>query len=182
MTAPKNDRELAAGDYPAALRQMQFEPYFETDIYWDKQQWANRHGAHPDIIRFTEAMVKRCRALSVPVFPYAMVRTPAEQTAEYVFGKENHDGNSPYPHRCFAVDICHCVWGHDLPSPCWDVLGHIGQEVAKSLGIPITWGGEWDWNPKEDDYRLYEPAHFELAHWRSLVPVPPFMSKVSQSA
>ncbi|TRL41904.1 hypothetical protein [Rhizobium straminoryzae] len=162
-------------NHGAALRAMMNRPYLENPKY-DEQQWrANREGAHPKILEFEEAMVRRMASLGVPMFAHCIVRTPADQDAAYALGRSRLRGSDPYPHRFAAVDLIHCNRGWDLPEMCWDMIGHIGNEVAKRLSIPIVWGGDWDGDGDKSDQKLYDPAHWELAHWRMMEPEPPHM-------
>lgn len=163
-------------DYAASIRVMKDEDFMETVKYEEQQHRAKRDMAHPEILKFSDAMVSECKKLDIPLFPACIVRDRGEQRAMYAMGRSNNDGSGPYPHEAFAVDLVHGVRGWNLDSACWDVIGHIGAEISKRLSIPIRWGGDWDWNPSTPQ-RLYDPAHWELAYWRTLDPHPPFMHK-----
>ena len=39
----------------------------------------------------------------------------------------------------------------------WDVLGHIGEEVAAQRGLKLEWGGRW---------KFYDPAHWQVADFQ----------------
>ena len=169
-----------ARDYGEALRIIRNEQFLATTKYQDQQWRANREGAHPRILEFSDAMVKRCRNLGVPIFPLCIVRTFEEQQSAYVRGvSRDSPADGVWPHQAFAVDLIHSVLGYKMAERSWDILGHIGMEEAGRLGIPIRWGGDWDGDGDKTDQKLWDPAHWELGHWRSLEPVPPFMSKVS---
>ena len=96
------------------------------------------------------------------MFAHNMKRTPDEQNALFVKGvSKARNIQSPHVHGC-AVDIVHGVRGWDLTRIEWDIVGHLGYEVARALGIKIQWGGEWS---------FYDPAHWELEDWRDVGPL-----------
>lgn len=169
-------------EYGAALRAMINRAFLESEKHQGQQWRANREGAHPRILEFEKALVKRFASMGVPLFAHCVVRTPEDQTAAYVAGHSRIKGTDPYPHRAFAVDIIHGVKGWNLPEQSWDLIGHVGFEVAKNLGIGMVWGGDWDGDGDKSDQKLYDPAHWELAYWRSLEPFPPFMSLNARAA
>lgn len=41
-----------------------------------------------------------------------------------------------------------------------------GRGLAKAMGIPIRWGGDWNMNGKADEH-LVDMPHYELHPWRS---------------
>ena len=162
-------------DYQGAMRSLINRPYLENPKY-DEQQWrANREGAHPKLLQFEEAFVRKCAKMGIPVFAHCVIRTPDEQDAAYALGRSQISGKRAYAHRFAAVDIIHCNHGWNLSEKAWDILGHIGHEVAKSLSITVTWGGDWDGDGDKTDQKLYDPAHWELAFWRQMEPFAPFM-------
>lgn len=141
-----------------ALRNLTF---LQSAKYREQQSRANRKGAHPDIIDFERALVRRMRKLGVPMFAHNMVRSKAEQDALFVKGVSNAKGGlSPHNYGC-AVDIVHGTAAWDIPRHAWAMIGHIGKEVAEAMGVKITWGGDWD---------FYDPAHWELTNWRDIGP------------
>lgn len=125
------------------------------------QQWrANRNGVDPDMLDFERMFVRRLTKMNIPVFAHNMMRTPAEQDELYVKGvTKARGGESPHNYG-MAGDIIHSLYAWDIPKECWDVLGHIGKEVASSAGIAVTWGGDW---------KFWDPAHWELSDWKERV-------------
>ena len=64
------------------------------------------------------------------------------------------------PHNYgLAVDIIHGTKAWDLTRKQWEIVGHMGKEVAAQLGVKVVWGGDW---------KFYDPAHWELANWRDI--------------
>nr|WP_321483034.1 hypothetical protein [uncultured Cohaesibacter sp.] len=163
-------------NYQTALRQLMNKPYLATSNYREQQGRANRQGASQSIIDFEKAFVRDLRRRGIPFFCHNMFRTPADQDALFVKGVSRARGReSPHVHG-LACDCVHSVhaWGLDRHS--WQIIGHIGKEVATRLKIPIIWGGDWNDNgqivlddPKET---LWDPAHWEIADWRTLIRKP----------
>ena len=142
----------------SALRVIQ-EPEFLRSEAHQAQHWrANRDGADARIRVFEKRFVARMAKLGVPMFCHCMVRTLADQRAAFVQGNSQNDGSRPYPHMAWAVDIVHGTMGWELPREAWQLLGHIGKEVAAQEGLKLVWGGDWK--------GLWDPAHWEVETWR----------------
>ena len=153
--------------YALAMEALRNPGFLKTPRYQEQQTRANRVGAHPLILEFSDKMVKRCAAFGIPVFPLCIVRTEEEQQSAYARGV-SHDSSADglWPHRFAAVDIIHSTLGYmdaenHVPNG-WDVIVHIGMEVANSMSLKIVNGSTFK--------RLYDPAHFELGGWREMEP------------
>lgn len=135
---------------------------FLATVRYQNQQWrATRTGAHVKILDFERAFIKRAKKLGVPLFAHNMVRTPDEQKRLFVQGHSKISGSAgPGPHMVgCAVDIVHGTRAWDLGRNEWAILGHIGKEEARRIGVKIRWGGDWS---------FYDPAHWELENWRDI--------------
>ncbi|TIS45687.1 M15 family metallopeptidase [Mesorhizobium sp.] len=124
-----------------------------------EQQWrADRQDAHADILLFEKLLVRRMRALDVPMFAPTMWRTADDQNSAYVRGTSKAKaGESPHNFGC-AVDVIHGTKGWDLSRDQWAIVAHVGKELATQNGLKLVWGGGW---------KFWDPAHWELADWRS---------------
>lgn len=115
-------------------------------------------------------MIKRMAHHMVPIFAHSIVRGQKEQEAAFAGGFSNaRFGKSPHNYGC-AVDLIHGVKAWQLDKKSWEIIGHIGKELAKSKGIKIVWGGDFK--------SLYDPAHWELENWREIKDQFPWMHKV----
>lgn len=47
----------------------------------------------------------------------------------------------------------------------YDPVTHLGHGLAKTMQIPIRWGGDWNMNGKADEH-LVDMPHYELHPWR----------------
>lgn len=147
------------GSAKAALQAMVNRPFLETERYQQQQWRANRKGAHFEIILFEMRLVARMADLGVPMFAHSVVRTQGEQNKVFLEGHSKKDGNAPYAHQRAACDVVHSIHAWNLTRDQWNVIGHVGKEVAKQLGLDVVWGGDWK-DP-------WDPAHWELADWRT---------------
>lgn len=147
-------------DLASGLLALVDKPALKTQLYAEQQLRAVRTGAHPSVILFERKFVTRMAAKhGIPLFAHNMVRTPEEQTALFVRGvTKARGGESPHNYG-LAVDIVHSRRAWDISPEGWKMLGHIGKEVAASLGIKVVWGGDWN---------FYDPAHWELANWKEM--------------
>lgn len=120
----------------------------------------SRVGVHPQIWDFQTAFVKTARAMSVPIIPFELFRSPERQEQLFAQGRSKaRAGKSPHNFGC-AVDLVHFTRWWDLAQDEWELLGAIGKEIARKQGVKMVWGGEW---------KFYDPAHWEIADWREHV-------------
>lgn len=134
---------------------------------------AIRTGAHPKILEFEEAMVKRMAKHGVPIWAHSIVRGKNQQEAAFAGGHSKaRFGQSPHNYG-MAVDLVHgtLAWGMD--EKAWNIIGHIGKELAKSKQIHVVWGGDFK--------SLWDPAHWELRDWKDLKQGYPFDGKPGQN-
>ncbi|UIB81433.1 hypothetical protein [Flyfo microvirus Tbat2_110] len=151
--------EEGGGLYSAELRAMRDAAFCRSERYKDQQARANRAGADLDIVEFEKRLVTRMAKIGVPMFAHCVKRSDDDQNALFVLGHSKAKaGQSPHnvPHVA-AVDIVHGIKAWDLSRSQWELIGHIGYEVARSLGVDMTWGGDW---------KFYDPAHWEIANWK----------------
>lgn len=152
--------------YGEALRGMVDRPFLNSQK-WQEQQWrANREGAHPAILDFEPAFLRRVGKLGIPMFAHAVVRTEEEQRKAFLDG---HSNDSPedgiWPHRGTAIDLIHGTKAWGLSKRQWALIGHIGKEVARQRGLKLTWGG--DFKPIIDGVG-WDPAHWEVTGFKAI--------------
>lgn len=151
---------LGPSAYATELRGLIDFPFTFSERFVDQQGRADRTGAHPDILAFERKFVARCKKLGVPMFAHCVVRGSAEQNAAFRAGHSKaRAGESPHNYGA-AVDLIHGTKGWNLTRKQWDILGHIGKDLAEQAQLSIVWGGDFK--------SLYDPAHWELADWRAI--------------
>lgn len=145
-------------DLQAALRGMVDRPFLATRRYQEQQERAWREGAHPDILEFERCFIKRMKRHGIPMFASEVIRDGTRQDELYALGRSKAKaGQSPHGDGC-AVDLVHSVLGWELHPDQWRLVGHIGKELAVQKGVKLVWGGDWS---------FYDPAHWEIADWKS---------------
>ncbi|KGE02473.1 hypothetical protein JL39_02815 [Rhizobium sp. YS-1r] len=148
--------------FPMAIEAMRNSGFLKTARYQEQQVRAYTVGADPLICEFAGKVVQSAAKLGIPLFAHCIVRTFDEQASAFARGVSKvNPAVQPWPHKAWAVDIVHGTLGWmDKPSipHAWEVIGHLGYNVAQSMQIDVTWGGTFK--------RLYDPAHFELSDWR----------------
>lgn len=161
-------KEVKVSNYQTARSQLMNKPFLGTSKYREQQGRANRIGVYQDpetgrylIGEFEKALVRKLAREGMPFFAHNMVRTPEEQ--DRLFERRvSNAGRWQSPHNYgMAVDIVHSVRAWELDKHSWALVGHIGKEVSERLKIDITWGGDWE--------QPWDPAHWELRNWRSLI-------------
>lgn len=147
------------GVYGAELRGMVDRSFCLSERYKAQQTRVPRAGSHPDLVEFERRLIARGRKLGVPLFAHCFVRSDADQNSLFVRGlSKARAGESPHNYG-LAVDVVHGTKAWDLTRKQWEIIGHVGKEVAAQLGVKVEWGGDW---------RFYDPAHWELANWRDI--------------
>jgi len=145
--------------YQVELRGLMAPDFIREASKWGEQKLrADQSGCHPHIIRFTDLLIKKMAKNNVPMFCHGMRRTPEEQTRLFIKGVSNHSGTDGVHTYGMAADIIHSLKAWDLTEKQWDIIGHIGKELAIQNGFKLTWGGDWT--------QPWDPAHWEIANWR----------------
>lgn len=151
--------EVVVGDYRTALRAIVDKAFLKTEKYQTQQWRADRTRTHPDILLFEMLLVRKLRKLGVPMFCHQAYRDHGHQNELFAAGKSRAKaGESPH-NWGLAVDVVHGRLAWNMPKMSWDLIGHVGKEVAKQHGIAVEWGGDWS---------FWDPAHWELSDWKSL--------------
>lgn len=145
--------------YASELRGMIDRSFLLSERHKGQHNRADRSRGHPTLLEFERKLIKRFAKLGVPMFAHCVYRDDKEQTRLFVKGLSKAKAGQSAHNHGFAVDIVHGTKAWDLTRKQWDVVGHIGKEVAASMGIRVEWGGDWS---------FYDPAHWELANWRDI--------------
>lgn len=150
---------LGPATYADDLRGMVNRSFCFSEKYSEQQGRADRVGADPRLLEFERKLVKRLFKLGVPMFAHSVCRNGADQDRLFVKGvTKARAGQSPHNYGA-AVDLIHGIKGWDLTRRQWDIIGHLGNELAASLTLEVIWGGTWE---------FWDPAHWELADWREI--------------
>ncbi|THF60016.1 M15 family metallopeptidase [Ollibium composti] len=150
---------LGGSAYADELRGMIDRSFCFSEAYGVQQGRADRTGAQPDILEFERRLIKRAFKLGIPLWAHTVIRTSADQNAAFRAGHSKaRAGQSPHNYGA-AVDLVHGTKAWALTPRQWAIIGHLGKEVAAQSGLQITWGGDWE---------FYDPAHWELTHWRAI--------------
>lgn len=147
------------GKYTSAMRAMTDRSFLLSERHKGQHNRADRVGGHPTIIEFERKLIKRFAKLGIPMFCHCLYRGQDEQNSLFVRGLSKARYGQSAHNFGLAADIVHGTKAWDLTRQQWDLVGHIGHEVAASLGIQVEWGGNWS---------FYDPAHWELANWRDI--------------
>lgn len=151
------------GKFREALEAMRNPEFLASIKHQEQHLRVSREGAHPAIVGdlaqrgFLPVFLRRMGALGVPMFAHCIWRSEEVQDELFRAGRSKAKaGQSAHNYGC-ALDFVHGTEGWNLNEQQWSVVGHVGKEVALSLGLKVVWGGDW---------KFYDPAHWELADWR----------------
>jgi hypothetical protein len=152
--------------YSQALLGMVDRLYLKSAKYGDQQRRVDFDLAHPVVAEFSHLFVRRMASLGVPMFPHCVFRSKEEQETAFKLGHSKaRYGDSPHNFGC-AVDIIHSRHLWDLSPRQWQLIGHVGKELAAAKGFKLVWGGDWKRYP--DAVIGWDPAHWQLANWREV--------------
>lgn len=145
---------------PDALAGLVDRPFLATQRWQEQQQRAFREGAHPKVLKFEKAFIRRMKKAGIPMFAHTVVRTAQEQAYLVSQGvsKDSPD-DGLWPHRGCAIDLVHSVKGWNMNEDEWKLIGHLGKEISAQMGLSMIWGGDWS---------FYDPAHWELKKWKTI--------------
>lgn len=150
---------LGGSAFATELRGIVDRSFCYSQKFGDQQGRADRQMAEPAILEFERKLVKRAFKLGIPLFAHCVQRGAQDQNRLFVQGRSKAKaGESPHNFGA-AVDLIHGTKGWDLTRKQWEIIGHLGKELAKSLSLKIEWGGDW---------KFYDPAHWELKNWRDI--------------
>lgn len=150
---------MEATTYKAALRELVNRQFLASVRYSEQQLRADRPRCHPELILWEKAFIKRLKAMGVPAFCHCAYRSDEAQQQMLDAGTSRAGpGQSPHNYG-LAVDIIHGTLAWELRRKAWDIVGHVGKEVAHQRGLKLEWGGDW---------AFYDPAHWQMAGWKEL--------------
>lgn len=157
LAGPRVREDTALWDVPQRLS-AQYKDYFTGPHYVAQQERADWQQTDRGIQEFAARFVLEMRKRMIPVYVHCAFRTPEEQA------KVAAKGNSKLstviaPHvQGKAVDIVHSGFHWELSPDEWRFFGLVGKEVARKMGLNVTWGGDW---------KFYDPAHWEVTGWKA---------------
>lgn len=153
--------------YSQALAGMVDKLFIKSTTFGDQQRRADYRGSHPIIYEFGALLVLRMQRLGVPMYVHCLWRDKEAQETAFKLGHSKVQWpDSPHNRGC-AVDIIHSRHLWDLSPRQWQIIGHVGKEVAAAKGFKLVWGGDWKRYP--DAQIGWDPAHWQLADWRERV-------------
>lgn len=151
------ERSVKVTGNKTALKQLVNKPFLDHPKYKQQQGRCVRDGTHPDLLLFEKALIKEFKRRGMPFFTHEMMRDEKRQQMLFVKGRSKSKyGQSPHNYG-LAMDTVHSVLGWQLDAYSWEIVGHLGKEVANRLCIKIDWGGDWE---------FYDPAHWQLSDWK----------------
>lgn len=150
---------LSLDTFAGELRAMQNHSFCFSEKYHEQQGRADRTAAQPELLDFVRKFRKVTFKLGIPMFPHCINRGSQEQNRLFKTGRSRARAGESAHNYGAAVDYIHSIKAWNLTRKQWEVIGHVGKEVAKSAGLKMQWGGDWD---------FYDPAHWELANWREI--------------
>lgn len=161
---PPPPKPVADTGYSQAVAGMVDTEFIKTVKYGEQQYRADMLGAHPIILEFSTLLVRRMRDIGVPMFPHCIWRNADQQEELYRQGFSKVRYPQSAHNRGCAVDVVHSTKAWGLTDRQWQIVGHVGRELAASKGWKLVWGGD---DPGVDDEFNWDPAHWELANWRA---------------
>lgn len=145
------------------------EAYREIARAWPKpkkpspvpEPKGNLEGVDPRLADFSRRLAKTMAELGKPVFVFEGFRSMERQAELYAQGRTKpgkivtHAKPGESLHNTGrAVDIIFekTLWSN--PETDWQLLGMMGEALAKSMGLPITWGGRWKGIPDRPHWEI----------------------------
>lgn len=143
-----------------AARSLVDRDAINTHDYLAKIVKAPRQGTHPDLVTFYMRFNAELRLRGYPFYAFEFLRDHARQKRLFDMGNSRARPGQSAHNFGLAVDVVHTQRFWDLTKEEWAIIGAIGKEAARKCNVKIAWGGDFK--------SLYDPAHWEIAHWRDL--------------
>lgn len=129
---------------------------------WGRGSQIHRAELRPELQQFVDELLKRSPTDLTITDGH---RDRAGQDAAFNAKKSRARwGQSPHNRLpSFAVDVAILDGNGQIPwndRAAWDAHGELGEQVARDLGLAITWGGRFE--------GFFDGPHFELSGWRSV--------------
>lgn len=172
---PPGQRAFFVEDNRAIPERLRFPGHFTTNADLRNHGRADWQGVDIRVKEFAARFIEEARKRGIPLYVHCAYRTKAEQNEAWARGNSRLQWpNAPHC-KGLAVDIVHSVRHWDLSQAEWDYLRWLGHEVLRRINdqrkkedrIFLTWGGDWDGDGDIHDQRLYDPAHWEIAGWKT---------------
>lgn len=140
---------------------------FLSETYLRQGHKADWQSVDARLMRWAALFVEYARKRDVPLYIHCAYRGEAEQERVNAAGRSN----AHYPCSAHnigeAVDIVHSVFYWDMSPQEWRMLHVLGLRALDRVNstltndqkLDLTWGGDFK--------RLYDPAHWEIADYRS---------------
>jgi hypothetical protein len=165
--------EVKVVNYKTARQKIVNVPFCKSEKYKEQQRRARwldlstvearkYYDALYDVREFNRAFVAKCKKMGIPMFTHCCLRDAATQTQLHIMGRSNAKAGQSAHNYALAVDVIHGTMAWNIPRLSWDILGHVGHEVAHQKGIDMRWGGDWDSDGipvhSDEDENLWDPA------------------------
>lgn len=126
---------------------------------------ARQDNLHEEVRLFGRTLLTKTAKMGIPLYITSGFRDRALQSELYVKGLDTSPPRgSPFEYGC-AIRIGHSAIGSIMPAMCWEIIGHIAEEICRQKGFRIEWG------------ELYDPSYFALTDWFEKVPCMPAMAR-----
>ena len=131
--------------------------YFTSESHLRQHGRADYSYADAEIMEFGARLYTALRKRGIPFFVHCCYRDAETQASLHAKGHSKAAfGSSPH-NVGRAVDLVHSTYAWELTRQEWSYIGRLGKDVAQTMGIDVTWGGDWS---------FYDPAHWQLTDWR----------------
>lgn len=123
-----------------------------------------REGTDCELLRWWFKFQTDAAKMGIPLRVVWGVRDRAQQTELFNKGHSKARFGQSAHNYGLALDVIHMARAWDgMPSEGWEILGKLGFEAARKIGLKVEWGGDWG----RTDKRLgWDPAHWQVANWR----------------
>lgn len=143
--------------------------FMRKDAFLRQMDRADWQHVDRRLMRWAAVFIELARKRDIPLYVHCALRTEVDQA------RVNIQGNSKahYPRSAHnigeAVDIVHGVYHWEMTRQEWQMLYVLGlraldlvnADLKKADKLDLTWGGHFK--------SLYDPAHWEIADYRSRI-------------
>ena len=129
---------------------------------FSKRSLKARAELHPDLQRLVDAAIKE---VDFVILDAQRGRAEQEKAKRSGFSKAGFSESAHNYVPAIALDVCpYPIDFNDTAK--FRIIALTFTRLAKTLKIPLRWGGDWDMDGDWEDERFLDWGHFELHPWR----------------
>ena len=155
-------QRIDLGEAAPVVARLQDMHFFTKEGYLVQGHRADWAGVDDRIAVFAARLIEALRRKGMPFYVHCALRSKMAQDDVFAKGFSKVRWPKGKHNQGFAVDIVHSHFHWELSRGEWNMVGRLGKNVARAMGLKVAWGGDWS---------FWDPAHWQLSDSGPPVPL-----------